>query len=375
MIGLGIVRFGKWSWLLATLTIGCLLATTISVAEASQIPDCFNRHPTNTPTSGNDVIIGTIGDDVLAGGPGNDVIEGRGGNDRLCGDEGADKILGNSGDYDRIDGGPGNDEISGGEFLPGQCGLAEGCTGEPIVVGDRAVNVVRGGAGDDLISGSADDDTLQGGDGDDCIMGLNGDDFLAGGAGADFISAGPGEDLAKGDDDYDQLYGQEGNDRLFAGSMDVSLPEFPDSCEKSGEFAGGEGPAENGDAVWGGNFGNPDKLVNNLDGGDGYDDLIGANRHDNLIGEERGDDLYGLGGPDNLRGGKGADCLSGGPGRDNLDDSDPNDNQPIDTDVLWGGGSPDTLNALDGDPLDMLDGGSSIADKCTFDPGDDPISC
>jgi Ca2+-binding RTX toxin-like protein len=367
----------EWSRVVAVLTLGCLLATTISVAEASHVPDCFNRHPTNTPTNGNDVIIGTIGNDVLAGGPGDDVIEGRGGDDRLCGDEGNDKILGNSGTYDRIDGGPGNDEISGGEFFPGvtgvSCGLAEGSTGEPILSGDRAVNVVRGGAGDDLIAGSADVDTLQGGDGDDCIMGLNGDDFLAGGAGADFISAGPGADIAVGGDDYDQLFGQEDHDRLFAGSTDVHLPEFPDSCEKSGEFAGGQGPLENGDAVWGG-F-NPFKLNNNLFGGDGYDRLVGTNRADNLQGDERGDDLYGLGGNDNLRGGSGADCLAGGPGRDLLFDDDPSDSQPPDGDTLWGGGSPDTLNALDGDPLDELDGGSSIADKCTFDQGDDPISC
>jgi Ca2+-binding RTX toxin-like protein len=287
----------KRSSFLATLCAGLLMVAMAMAsvpAHASHVPDCFGRHPTNTPTAGNDVLIGTMGDDVLAGGPGDDRIEGGGGRDRLCGNEGNDKILGNSGDYDRIDGGPGNDELSGGEFFPPTCGIADGDTGELVIAG-RAVNVVRGGAGDDLIAGSADDDTLQGGDGDDCVMGLNGDDFLAGGAGADYISAGSGNDIAAGEDDYDKLYGQDGNDELYAGSMDVRLPEFPDSCDKSGESAGGAGPIEVGDAPPANQF-PPQVKRNTLSGDKGHDRLVGANRADEMDGDEQGDDLYGLGG-------------------------------------------------------------------------------
>jgi hypothetical protein len=53
----------------------------------------------------------------------------------------------------------------------------------------------------------------------------------------------------------------------------------------------------------------------------------------------------------------------------------PNKSEPDDIDTLWSGGSPDRFHASDGDGLDSLDGGSSIADKCTFDRGDIATSC
>jgi Ca2+-binding RTX toxin-like protein len=358
---------------LAALSAG-VLAGALTVADASHISNCLGKHPTNTPTAGDDVIVGTPGRDVLAGGAGDDDIRGLAGNDLLCGNEGNDTILGNSGATDRIDGGPGDDDLGGGEFtarrLTGiRCGLASGGAGEPIVVGQPAANGIYGRSGRDSILGAGGVDGLHGGDGNDCIMGLAGDDYLTGGSGADFISAGSGEDTALGEDDYDDLFGQEGNDRLYAGTADIQLPEFPETCDQSGEFAGGAGPVEVGGAAA--------TLVptNFLVGGDGYDRLVGANRADTLQGDERGDDLYGLGGDDSLTGGRASDCLSGGPGRDSLDDADPNNSQPDDIDTLWGGGSPDTLNALDGDWRDSLDGGSSIADTCKFDYFDVAISC
>jgi Ca2+-binding RTX toxin-like protein len=192
-------------------------------------------------------------------------------------------------------------------------------------------------------------------------MGLNGNDYLKGGNGADFISAGSGEDTALGENDYDDLFGQDGNDRLYAASTNVQVSEWPATCSQSGELPGVYGPVESGTVS------NSFVKENLLVGGDGYDRLVGANRVDRMQGDERGDDLYGFGGNDSLRGGRASDCLSGGPDRDSLEDADRDNSQPDDIDTLWGGGSPDTLNALDGDFLDSLDGGSSIADTCTFD--------
>ena len=59
-----------------------------------------------SPTAGNDVILGTAGSDVIVAGGGNDVVCGGGGNDRIFGDAGNDVLLGEAG-KDRISGGVG----------------------------------------------------------------------------------------------------------------------------------------------------------------------------------------------------------------------------------------------------------------------------
>ena len=363
-------RTVKWVSVLVALSAGLLMTAVVNVAYASHVPNCLGDHPTNTPTVGNDVIIGTSGNDVLAGGGGNDEIEGRDGNDRLCGNEGDDTIRGESGEVDRIDGGPGDDDLGGGDRVAAdsgiRCGLGFGGAGEPLIFGRPALNGVQGRAGNDSITGAGGEDFLHGGEGRDCLMGLRGNDYLSGGSGADFISTGDGHDTAVGEDDWDNLFGEDGNDRLYAATSGVPVPEFPQTCTESGEFAGGAGPEESGNA--GAPLpGSGLQAENFLVGGDGYDLLVGASRRDNMQGDDRGDDLYGLGGADSLRGGRASDCLSGGPDRDSLNDADPGNRQPDDIDTLWGGGSPDTLDALDGDFLDSLDGGSSIADTCKFD--------
>lgn len=164
-----------------------------------------------------------------------------------------------------------------------------------------------------------------GGDGSDCLVGLDGDDHLVGESGADFISAGPGNDVAEGGDDYDDIYGggvdesPDGNDLLYAGSTNVQLPQWPQTCEQNGEFPSETGPVENGDATR-----DPDSAKENrLFGFDGNDVLVGTNRRDNMEGNLLADDLYGFGGRDFLRGNRASDCLSGGPDPDDLNDSGP----------------------------------------------------
>jgi Ca2+-binding RTX toxin-like protein len=240
------------------------------------------------------------------------------------------------------------------------------------------VNVIHGGPDDDIITGAGGNGGLHGDHGNDCIMGLAGDDYLGGDRGADFIAAGIGLDLAVGGRDYDELYGQDGSDKLYAATVSILVPQFPDSCEQSGEFGSVEGPPEIGDASRG------SQKENLLVGGDGYDTLVGSNRIDNMQGNEKGDDLYGFDGPNSLRGDRGADCLSGGLGQDILVDADPNNSQPPDTDTLWGGYHLDQLSALDGDGLDKLDGGIIIRipplpplprDRCRSDAGDAVTRC
>lgn len=67
----------------------------------------------NTPTSGNDNIIGGAGNDVINSLGGNDTLTGAGGNDTLRGDTGNDQVYGNDGN-DYVLGGLGNDTVVGG---------------------------------------------------------------------------------------------------------------------------------------------------------------------------------------------------------------------------------------------------------------------
>jgi Ca2+-binding RTX toxin-like protein len=380
---------------LAALSSGLLLAG-LPVAHASHVPDCWGLHPTNTPTAGNDFIQGTTGDDVLAGGAGDDEIRGFDGSDRLCGNEGDDTILGNKGYRDRIDGGFGDDLLGGGLFYPGQFGeppcdssAVSGDAGEPFPSSSSAYNRILGGYGNDKILGAGASDLVFGGDGDDCLFGINGDDHLVGDWGADFISGGPGHDMAEGGDDYDVIWGggdpddarPDGNDLLYAGSTNVTLPKWPQTCAENGEFPSETGPVENGDATRRLPFGPYRPKENFVLGGDGYDILVGTNRTDSMQGDLLGDDLYGFGGRDFLRGNRASDCLSGGPDPDNLNDSGPVPEpepdhpwfQPDDIDTLWGGGGLDTLNAKDGDALDSLNGGGDV-NTCIYDQGDEVFS-
>ncbi len=67
----------------------------------------------DTPSSNDDVIIGSSGDDTFDGLGGNDTITGFGGNDTLFGGDGNDTVSGNKG-RDTLDGGDGDDTLSGG---------------------------------------------------------------------------------------------------------------------------------------------------------------------------------------------------------------------------------------------------------------------
>lgn len=193
-----------------------------------------------TPTSGDDVIIGTAGpdiidalagddvicagdgDDVVVGGTGNDTVIGAGGRDVLRGGPGTDKLLGGPGP-DRLLGGTGEDELVGGadnDFLGGFGGddVIDGGAGNDVIFGGFGADTISGGTGDDRIRGLVGDDTISGGAGNDQLDGDRGNDDIRGGAGNDVIRGGNAGDVLLGDDGNDDLSGGKADDIMSGGN-------------------------------------------------------------------------------------------------------------------------------------------------------------
>lgn len=166
---------------------------------------------------GDDLIRGGKGDDVLIGGKGDDVLDGGDGNDLLIGGEGDDFLFGRDGD-DTLIGGEGNDLLDGGEgndtadysddsegvTVDLGTGRATGIgigrdtlvsienviggSGDDVLIGNDAANILFGGAGNDRIVIGA-GDMAEGGDGDDRI------EAIAGGTGGIVVSGDAGDDV------------------------------------------------------------------------------------------------------------------------------------------------------------------------------------
>ena len=219
-----------------------------------------------TPTSGDDVILGTEGDDIIDGLSGDDTICGLGGDDEIKGGGGNDTIFGDDG-LDMILGSRGNDTIFGGE----------------------GPDVIGGQAGNDILEGNADDDRINGGPGNDIIDGGDGDDDLRGQGGSDTLM---------GQDGVDQFFGGSGEDTILTGTGG--------NAGTAQIVQGQSGP----DTI----FGSPQDDV--LDGGLGQDEIHGDAGNDILNGGRSGDTLFGDAGDDIVNGGPDRDTLSGGDGED-----------------------------------------------------------
>ena len=226
--------------------------------EVEAVIDCADLDFTvvladgDSPTKGDDVILGTDGPDVIDGGDGNDII---------CGGSGADVINGGQG-RDVVFGGAGNDELFGNK-------------GKDTLVGD---------AGNDALSGGKGDDALSGGNGKDTLIGGDGDDDLRGDKGTDTIDGGDGDDELRGGDKDDVLNGDAGNDFVSGG-------------KGADELSGGDGK-------------------DTLTGGGGDDVVLGNRGVDTLTGDAGNDFLSGGKGKDSLDGGSGIDQYNGGDGTD-----------------------------------------------------------
>jgi subtilisin family serine protease len=196
----------------------------------------------DTPTAGDDVILGTSGNDVVNAGGGNDTVcagagndrvLGQGGNDVIFGGDGDDEIAGNAGNdmlygqigNDTVYGGSGNDTIigaGGSDTLGGSSGVdtVEGGGGADLISGGSDADAaVSGGAGNDAVNGGGGDDTnVRGGDGNDTVSGNGGNDTINGDAGNDEVRGGPGNDIVNGNAGDDFVAGNTGNDTCNGGS-------------------------------------------------------------------------------------------------------------------------------------------------------------
>ena len=244
------------------------------------------------------------------------------------------------------------------------------------------------------INGDGDNESIIGTTQNDIISTAGGNDFIEGGLGADMIDGGIGTDTASylnsavgvtvftsgrsgrnGDAQGDQLTDIE---NIFGSNMQDQIVLNADSAVDNTVFAGNgddrirerdggtnELNGGNGDDNIFGGTGNDtlngDNNEDNLFGGAGNDNLDGGSdlERDVLFGGSDDDLLVGRGGNDALRGNTGEDRLFGGTGNDNLQGG--NQNDELDggngVDVLDGGSGNDILNGGSGN--DRLTGGGS----------------
>ena len=219
-------------------------------------------------------------------------------------------------------------------------------SGNDVVTGNTAANILEGRMGNDRLDGLAGNDTLYGNSGADTLNGGADNDKLYGGAGADMLNGGPGEDYA-----------------YYLNSNRGVLVRLHDA--RAVKFGEAEGDTLTGiEHLVGSDFNDilaGDGEDNVLRGGGGHDDLYGgpAGGDDIMYGDDGDDRIFGGRGNDTLTGGEGNDVMKGGPGQDTLiTDGD-------DLDVLYGGPDSDTFRFF---PSDL--GGGSIRD---FSDGEDVI--
>ena len=243
--------------------VGSAVIFAEAVRTCNGLDATVNLGSGDSPTAGDDVILGTAGADVINGG---------GGHDTICGEGGADTLVGGAGD-DTIFGGEGDDTLNG-------------ATGS---------DTLHGEAGVDRANGGADDDTIFGGDGDDDLRGQGGDDTLHGGAGVDQFFGGSGADEIHTDGGGNAgtgiiVQGQGGPDLIFGSPQDDVLD-------------GSQGQDE-------------------IHGGAGDDVLNGGRSGDDLFGDAGNDQLFGGPDRDTLSGGTGTDdCNGGGATNDSADNT------------------------------------------------------
>ena len=216
--------------IITTMNISESKVAPTTAATCQGFPVTVNLAMGQSPTSGNDVILGTEGADVIRALGGNDIICALGGNDRInagAGDDivdagpGNDRVFGIGGD-DALFGGQGGDQMFGGP-------------GFDVLVGQRGNDRLSGGSGDDLMYGDNGNDGVFGQGGDDTLFGGNGNDLITGNAGSDILNGGRGSDRLAGDANVrqagndtldggpgaDELLGRAGDDFCIADSADT----------------------------------------------------------------------------------------------------------------------------------------------------------
>lgn len=316
-----------------------------SVAMCEGFTVTVDLNAGQSPTTGDDVILGTSGPDLIDGLGGNDIICGEDGDDTITGGDGDDTIYGSAGD-DILSGGDGDDELSGWD-------------GADTLDGGAGNDEMRGGDGNDTLRGGVGNDQLRGFTGDDVLYGDIGADAVYGGFGMDEIYGGPGNDRLFGQQDNDRLYGDDGSDRIYGGSED-DLAHGGAGDDRLWGQSGND--TLNGDAGddWALGSGGNDVL----NGGDGNDLLYGSSGLDTIDGGPGLDRLYGQSGDDNMFGGPDADDMYAGPGADTVFGEDGDDR-------IWGQTGNDVLNGDDGN--DEIRAGTGV-DTLNGDAGADYLA-
>jgi Ca2+-binding RTX toxin-like protein len=391
----------RLAYLAAAALIGALI---VPAAPAHAAPTCNGLPVTITGTAGNDTITGTAGADVISAGAGNDTVFGLDGNDTVCLGPGNDVLNGGGGEDTMVaDAVPdGRDVLSGdvedvtyaARTTPVNVtldGVAnDGAAGENDNIPPSVSRVLGGSAADVINSAAAPFQTfLEGGPGNDRLSGNFGlfggvgDDILTfTGTGAGSLFGGDGNDTITGGPSTDNIGGGNGNDTLIGGGDQDSMFGGPGNDILIGQ---------DGDDFMFGDDGN-DRLI----GGLGNDALIGGN------GDDTADSLVARDGADSFNGGPGIDTANYGPRQaganvvlrlslDNVaNDGEPGEGDNLFTDVenvnggvgpnvitgsgsanvLRGGQSGDSINAVDEiSGNDTVIGGFGF-DFCTVDPGD-----
>jgi Ca2+-binding RTX toxin-like protein len=303
-----------------------------------------------------DDLRGDGADNMLWGGDGQDTLHGRDGDDRLFGEIGDDTLLGGAG-ADLLHGGAGVDMAgywTDGAGVLADLGYAHLNTG--AAAGDTydSIEGLKGSRYKDDLRGDDRDNSLFGGDGDDKLHGRGGDDRLVGGNGDDLLQGGAGAD---------RLEGGAGIDRAAYYVADLKI--IADL-----QFA----HVNTGDAA-----GDTYDSIENMQGGDGQDDLRGDGAANTLWGHDNDDILHGRGGDDFLLGDEGDDVLFGGAGADRLEGG-----AGVDRAAYWTAPGPVLadlgyahLNEGEaaGDTYDSIEDvqGSDASDRLRGDAGDNRI--
>ncbi|MEM7522605.1 MAG: G8 domain-containing protein, partial [Pseudomonadota bacterium] len=237
---------------------------------------------------------GSTGDDGSSGGS-------SGSDGDSDGDSGGDSGGGASGGTDSGSSSGGSDDgTSGGSSSGGSSG--GGTDGGAITDGGTDGGAAIATSGDDMLYGGSAAEVMSGLDGDDMLMGRGGDDTLYGDQGDDIINGGAGADVLRGGGGADELHGKGGQDHLNGGggADEVYGNARADTLVGRGgadELYGGGG----GDLMRG------NGAADTLDGGRGADVIKGGAGADLLFGGNGADTMVGGGGDDTITGGNGAD--------------------------------------------------------------------
>jgi Ca2+-binding RTX toxin-like protein len=145
------------------------------------------------PGGNNDVVVvnGTAGDDSIA-------AESAGGVVAVTGLAARVRITGTdpAGDRLEVNGLGGGDAIDSTGLEPAEMRfLADGGSGDDVLLGGDGDDVLLGGDGADVLFAGSGDNVVFGGAGDDVLRGEEGDDVLDGGADDDILLGGTGDDI------------------------------------------------------------------------------------------------------------------------------------------------------------------------------------